>query len=737
MSEKHNERLNVRMIIIAGIFAIVCAVYLMRLVKLQIIDGPSKDNTATDGETVERQVTIQASRGQIYDTNGKLLVGNEYTYDMYLDYDAMPYTRAEWNDTLIIAAEAIERATADNGTDIVPSKSLFCLTGQYPGFSYSEQVLDASSEQYKKICEKITSDEFYKYYIKKHKRTETDKNGDYVFTKEQLVSLVTPDDIAEFYVEKYELKAKDENGAPLYTNAEITDLIRTYYDIEDKTFGMGDRILLAQDVGLATMTYVSELYARGVEFHINYSRYYTYPGVASHILGRIGEIYAEDWDHYNALGYPMDAKVGISGCEYAFESFLHGTDGVMVIVEDKNGKVVDKYVRTAPIPGKDIYLTIDIELQIRAESALAETVQYVVDNATDNTPLNGEDCNAGAIVAVDTMGAVRAIASYPTYDLSTYDMDYSSLHADPTMPLYNRALQGLYAPGSTFKPGMALAALSNGTVKVDTVINCQGIYDRFSDYKPTCWIWNMYGRIHGNENVSTALRDSCNCYFYEVGHLLGIETMNRYCTVFGLGQPTGIELAEKTGVLAGPDYRNDNELNPWVPGDTVAAAIGQSDNLFNPLQIAMYTTFIANGGARYSAHLLDSVWVFGDSEPTYVKAPSVLSVQEFPGAYIEAVHKGMFDVINDTSVNYSSYKHFMHLDEEVAGKTGTAQVSSKASYNGLMTCFAPYESPELIVTCVLERGNSGSNCGKAIAAVYEKYFEIKSASYYSDGSATE
>ena len=726
MTERHNsERLGLRVLVIVMVFLVACAVYVMRLVKLQIIDGPSSDNENGDVQTVERQVRIQAVRGQIYDKDGKLLVGNSYAYDMYLDYDAMPYTREEWNETLLVAAQAIETAMKAQGSSAVPFRSLFCLEGQYPSFSFSDAVMNAGSEQYKTVYGKITSDEFYKYYIKKHKRTETDKNGNYVLRKDQIITLVTPTDIADYYVRKYELDAVDESGEPLYTNEQITSLIRMYYDTEDKTFGLGDRILLASDVGLETVAFVEELGARGVEFYVKYSRYYAYPGIASHILGRIDEIYAEDWEHYSALGYPMDAMVGISGCEYAFEAFLHGTDGVMVIVEDKDGRVVDKYVKTEPIPGKDVYLTIDIDLQIRAEEALAETVRYTVENATDNTALNGEDCNAGAIVAVTPDGAVRAIASYPTYDLSTYGSDYASLSQDPGMPLYNRALQGLYAPGSTFKPGMALAALDSGTVTSQTVINCSGIYDRFSDYKPTCWIWNMYGRIHGDENAATALRDSCNCYFYEVGHLLGIETMNRYCALYGLGLPTGIELAEKTGVLAGPDYRSDNELLPWVPGDTVAAAIGQSDNLFNPLQIAMYTSFIANGGKRYEAHILDSVYVFGNDSPSYVKTSSVLSALELDPAHLETVRSGMYDVINDASVNYSNYKHFMHLSEKVAGKTGTAQVSSNASYNGLMTCFAPFESPELIVTCVLERGNSGSNCGRAIAAVYEKYFELK------------
>lgn len=712
-----------RLIALVALFFVICFVFVLRLVKLQIIEGSPSSGGSSNIETVEREVKISAVRGQIYDCNGRALVTNSYTYNMYLDYDAMPYSRAEWNETLLKANEALSKIYEDEGVKI--PENLFFLDGTYPQVSFNKEVMDPSSDTYKEAVEHITSDEFFKYYIKKYKQTETGDDGEYILTPEAVVSRVTPLDIAEYYIKKYELSAKDESGAELYTNEQKTVLMKMYYRLEKATFGLGDKYLLAENVAFDTVVYISELRARGVDFEIRYSRVYEYPGIASHILGRMGKIYAEDWEYYDELGYSMDALVGISGCELAFESYLHGTDGVMVIVEDKKGNVVDKYIKTEPIAGRDVWLTIDIDLQKAAEAALVDAIQYTLDASKGEGTLTGEDCNAGAIVAVTTDGRIKAIASNPTFDLSTYNEDYSSLYEDKNQPLYNRALQGTYAPGSTFKFGMAIAALRENVFTVSTKINCTGIYNRFNDYKPTCWIYNMYGRAHGYDNVSEALRDSCNCYFYEAGYLLGIEKMNSYCKIFGLGEPTGVELFEETGIVAGPEYRDDNGLNKWVAGDTVAAAIGQSDNMFSPLQIAMYTTLAANDGVRYSAHLLEAVYSYGSDTPDVVKDPTVLSSLDIAPEHMTAVKKGMYDVINDASVNYSSYKHFKDLNVIVAGKTGTAQVSKKQSNNALMTTFAPFDDPELVVTCVLERGNSGSNCGRAIAAVYREYFKDK------------
>lgn len=721
MADQPFERRPARLISLGILFGTVCLVFLFRLVKFQIIEGRPDKGTSAEAETVERQVRIRAVRGQIYDCKGKALVTNSYSYDMYLDYDAMPYTRPEWNRTLLDVIEALGELPDDSGAE--PYKNYFFLDGVYPNLSFSPEVLDPSTEVYSHAIEHLTSDDFFAYYIKKYKKTKKDENGEYIITKNEVVGQASPDDIAGYYIKKYELGAKDSAGNDVYTDEEKTALMSIYYMLEEHTFGLGERILLCGNVALDTVTYISELRTKGVDFETKYSRVYNYPGLASHILGRIGPIYAEDWDYYNELGYPMDAIVGISGCEYAFEEYLHGTDGVMVIVEDKKGNVVDKFIKTEPVPGKDVYLTIDIELQRAAEEGLADAVKYTVESSKGEGTLTGEDCDAGAIVAVTPDGKVRAIASNPTYNLSTYSEDYSKLYEDKKMPLFNRALQGTYAPGSTFKPGMALAGLCEGSVTEGTKIFCSGVYTRFQDYQPTCWIYNMYGLQHGSDNVVDALRDSCNCYFYEVGYRLGIEKMNEYCKIYGFGEHTGIELSEKTGILAGPEYRQDNDLDRWLAGDTIAAAIGQSNNLFNPLQIAMYTGFIANNGVRYSAHLLEEVREVGSDVPVYVKQASVLSSLNAEQKYFDLVHKGMYEVINNTSVNYSNYKHFKDLNVIVAGKTGTAQVLKTDSNNALMTTYAPYDAPELIVTCLLERGNSGSNCGRAIAHVYAEYFK--------------
>ena len=500
----------------------------------------------------------------------------------------------------------------------------------------------------------------------------------------------------------------DDKGNLLFSEKEIDKLLRVRYDMEVADFSIYNRYTVCNDVSISFISYIEELSIPGAVFEIQTGREYLYPGYASHILGQVGNIPAESWAEYKALGYDMDDVVGLSGCELAFENYLRGEDGVRVVVEDSNGNIIDSWVETQAVAGNDVYLTIDIDLQIAAEKGLKENVAII------------GDAQAGALSAIDPKtGEVLVLASYPTYDLSTYNQDYNDLIKDKANPLYNRVLNGVYTPGSTFKVGMVAAGINNGTLKSYTCLRCDGIYTYYDDYQPKCW---YYPNIHGDVNAMYALQVSCNCYFYELGRVMGIETMNKYCKAYGLGESTGIELPEKTGILAGPQYREDNGLLGWTAGNTIAAAIGQSDNSFTPLQLANYIATVTGDGTRYSLHLLKEVREYGEGGKAIFKSENeVVSKIELSGDALYAVRQGMKQM---ATYDYAVSLYMKDLPVTVGGKTGTAQRGANKNDNRLFVCTAPYNNPEIVISVVIEpdddvsKDNSHGSSYACVAASY-------------------
>ena len=687
---KKNKAL-LRLFAVGAVFLAVCLVFVVRMIN--IASSSTTDRIETG--TYKRQEIIYAQRGEIYDRNGNKLVYNKYTYDLVLDYDAMAATQAQRNHDILKLLEAI-KATG-NGNKI--SQESFPFDGTYPNYTYTAEARDGKSNVYYRLLKRIAENELEADSGKpKNELTVSHLDS---FYKRNPDAFPTEGEILDWYLTKYKLL--DEEGNAVFSPSYMDKLIRMRYDMETKDFSVYNRYTVIVDVDMPFMSYIEELSIAGTDFATNATRQYAYPGYASHILGQLGKITEDSWPYYQSLGYDMNDLVGLNGCEQAFESYLRGQDGIRQITEDKDGNIIESKILKPAVAGKDVYLTIDIELQIAAEDGLKQNIEENLSSA-----------EAGAICAMDpNNGEILALASYPTYDLSTYNKDYESLAKNPAKPFLNRALNEIYAPGSTFKVGIAAAGISSGHVTSGTSLNCSGIYTYYPDYQPKCL------GVHGSVNAAYSLQVSCNCYYYELGRRMGIDLMNEYCHAYGFGQHTGIELGEKTGILAGPDYRNENGLPHWAAGNTISAAIGQSDNSVTPLQLASYIATVTNGGTRYSAHLLKEVREYGSGRTVYSSEPEILNTVELSDDALYAIRRGMKNMIQ-ASPTLSGY--FADVPVTVGGKTGTAQRGGDKLDNGLFVCAAPYDNPKIVVSSVIESSGSGALSTYAASRVVSEYF---------------
>ncbi len=681
-----------RYIFLGAFFCVICLFFIARLVSIQI--AGQDYYTETSGEkTYTRTEIIQAQRGNIYDANGTALVSNEFSYNLYLDAGSLPTAAEERNAILL----NIVKTARENGAE-----EAFSMP-ENP-FSKKEDIVTLDGDFMETV------------YGRRLTKLLTDLNfppeDDGTWEEENL------SDAYDALRLRYGIV--DGDGKALYNKEDAALLFALRLDMELHNFSAAEPYTILTDISVELISQILEGSTRGVRVSSEAERVYHFPGVASHILGRVGRITAENAEYYEELGYSMDAIVGVEGAEKAFEEYLHGVDGELTIIEDGYGNILEQYVSQEPVAGQHVYLTIDIELQQAAEKALADNIAMIAENgASSGTTLSGEDADAGALTAIDAKtGAVLALASYPTYDLSTFSETYGDLVQDEKAPLFNRALEGTYAPGSTFKPGVAAAALQEGIITPQTQIQDLGQYTYYTDYQPRCWIYTpRYGmRTHGYVNVSEAIQVSCNYFFYEVGRQLTITKIDEYCEKYGLGQPTGIELSEKTGVLAGPAYREENG-KIWYDGDTLQAAIGQSDHLFTPLQLSVYIATLLDGGDRMGAHILKETRDYLGNV-LYEAQPEVIDSVQLDDIVVETVQNAMKDVTE----NGSAARVFVNYPISVGGKTGTAQVSEDSSDNATFIAFAPFDDPQIVATCVIEHGANGTDAGFAIRDLFNSYF---------------
>ncbi len=650
-----------RVMILLGVFAAFLLLFGAVLYDAQILHG--SENRARSISSNATSEVVPASRGIITDRNGKVLVSNRLAYTLVFDRSGFT-DDAALNDAILRLIRLCQE-TGTGWNDTLPIGQ----TGSFVRYTNDR------SESFSK-------------YLEDNKLTVTAAGR-------QLIA-----ELRELYHVDESLSEKD---------ARLVVGVR--YELHSR-----DSYTFAEDVSSEVLSLITDGRYEGVSIHTASARVYN-TTLAAHILGTIGPIWQEEWSSnektgyvgYADKGYSMNDLVGKDGVEKAFEEYLRGTDGRRLITTDEDGKLTGELYTREPQPGGTVALTLDIDLQADVERALAETITGMIDEDSN------ERGGAAAVVSVGS-GEVLALASYPTYDLSTFNEDYEELVADERLPMFNRATQGIYAPGSTFKMCTAVAALESGIITPSSIIQDRGIYTYYRDPQPMCWVYRQGGSTHGRINVTQAITESCNYFFYEVGRLTGIRTLDSYASQFGLGQSTGIEIGDSSGVLASPEWA-DSHNQEWTDGQTITAAIGQSYNLFTPLQLANYIATLVGGGEHYQAHLLKNVKEYDNSRLLYVYNDEPLNTVEMSDSTIEAVTKGMHELTVSGGVAFA----FRDCVVSAGAKTGSAQVGTDIA-NGVFVAYAPYEDPEIAVAIVIEKGGSGAALATTAVEIINSWF---------------
>lgn len=695
--------------ILLGLFAFIMVLYAMRLFNLQIISTDGNTDNTTYYTTV---TTVRAARGDILDRNGKVLVGNRASYDLVFNHFVIKSAdnRNEYLYTLLKKCEELGVEHQDH----LP------VTMTRP-FEYTLSDYSTAWQGY------------YQNYM-------SDRSWD-------------PDVTAPLLIEKMRtLYAIPEE----WTEEEARAVIGLRYEFDLRGVTKLPSYVFISDVDSENLAAILELNTPGLMVESSTVREY-HTTYGAHILGYMGAMTDAEWQENQKLGYSMDADVGKSGFEEAFETYLHGIDGQRLDKVTKEGTIVSQQYLEGkePVAGNNVETTIDIDLQKVAEDALSQRMKELTDpNINTGGEGEGIDAQGAAVVVMKVKtGEILACASYPTYNLATMKEDWDAINSDDLKPMFNRAFGATYAPGSTYKMCTLVAAMENvygpTNPKAGQPIYAPGetIYDTgvfshddFPDFHPTCLFYSSSYGSHGDLTAQDALKVSCNLFFYELGYRMTIEMMDETAKGFGLGEPTGIELTEKVGWRANEaskkaSYKNSADA-AWNGGDRVLCAIGQSENRFTPLQLAVYTCTLANQGTRYRATFLNRVTSSDYRTLVYSNSPEVVSKMNISDTTYNTYVDGMRRVV--TMIGGTATTCFGGPKDEdntqwpskitVCAKTGTAQHSSGGSDHGVFVCFAPMDDPQVAIAIFGEKTAHGSSMAPVAEPILKAYFEMVDAS---------
>ena len=690
MNQEERKTAIRRMRVLVAAACILMLLYGLRLIFLQLVNGDDFKSQATN--TTDYKFTVTAARGDIVDSRGERIATSVTGYNVVLnkllmgdeDLDGMLQKIVEllrangesWNDTLLIS----QPDAAGNYT----------FTAE-EGSTRDQKALAAMK----------------------------DNLG--------LQQYATANDVMEKLVEDYDLASY-----PLSWQRTLGGI---HYEMQLQAFSNVNNFIMAENVSEATVATIKEhsLSLPGVEIVETSTRSYEQSTVLPHVLGRVGKITAEKWkvtDENGQTTYPLREKgynmndiIGISGLESAYEDELRGKDGVETITRNSDGVIVDTALTTVPEPGHTVQLTIDSRFQKAVDKALAENIDMI--NRVYNT--GSMKAAAGAAVVLDVKdGSVLAASNYPSFDQNLYATQYSAYSADESLPLFNRALQGLYTPGSTFKPAVAIAALDTGLINRYSTVNCTRVYTYYKDYRPKC---TQHGHGNGPIDVVNAIKWSCNIFFYDVGRRLTSDVYDAYAYKLGLGQRTGVEVSEATGHLT---TKNDSN---YMESLDIQAAIGQGNTVVTPVQLATYAATIANRGTRYRTHFVKAILDSNTGEVLQETQPEVMDVIEDKGETFDLIQQGMIGV----SQTISALANYPYT---IACKTGTPQRSegyySGSSYrhytNTMMIAYGPTEDAQIAIGIVVEYGGGGARAGNLMADIFNAYFAMQDGTLNEDGT---
>ena len=669
------RRNNTRIWVVCAVALVAAVIFIGRLYFLQIVSGA--EYLERSAKRTSRTVTVTAPRGEILDRFGRPIVTNRMSFSLVFDATTWDKSRRE---EIVGELIALCESAGQEYTDTLP------ITKTAP-FAYTFTEGEDSREE-RTIAE----------YISDRKWEEGTAAGKFI----------------ELLAERYELKEKDA--------AKLRKLCGVCFEMEMRGFSKSQPYVFARDVDRTLITKIKE-HSRslpGVMIDVEPIREYK-TQAAAHILGRVGIIYKEEYAELKKQGYKQTDLVGKDGIEKAYEKYLRGINGSKTTETTTTGKTTTVLYEEAPVLGKNCVLTIDLKMQEAAEAALAETVPRLRREGKLNTRWGGGDAKGAAVVAIDVKtGGVLVSASYPTYDISQYSKNYNAMKADKYLPMFNRAISGAYPPGSTFKMITAVAGLEEKIIEPEEKMLTTGKYMYYApSTTPMCDIFRQYGKTHGNIDVSEAIKVSCNYFFYDIGRRVGIEKLSEWAARFGLGKKTGIEIpGEVSGQVASAAAREEKG-KVWYPGETLSAAIGQSDTMVTPIQLANYIAQLANGGVRYKTHLLKSVRDPDTNEEISRTIPEVAGRVELSEETLQAIYDGMHAGAQEAGG--TSYSVFGTYGVTVAGKTGSAQAPGGS--HAVYVAFAPVENPEVAVAVVVENGGQGSRIPGVAKAVFDAYFD--------------
>ena len=656
-------------------FALILGLFGARTYSVQMLGGGA---VVADSDTYTTYYTVKAARGEILDRNGNVMVGNRASYDLV------------FNNFVLT-----------NSDD--PNGHLLRLVkmAKKLGVDYIENF-------------PITEDRPYEYTLAEQSAAWQGYFQDYLWELD-IDSDISASRLMEELRSRYKIPED-------WSDADARAVVGLRYELKLRTdiTNLSSYVFLA-DVPDDILNAILELNVPGLDAAASTTREY-YTTYAAHILGTYASMNANDWAVYKEKGYKMDDKIGKTGLEKAFEEYLHGTDGRLAKVVDKNGNIVSQYYVKEPVAGHNVETSIDLGLQMVAEETMKEIHQTLVEtNGTDGGG-NGADIQGMACVVMDTRtGEVLACASYPSYDPATYNKMYNELMANPLKPTRNRALMEAYPPGSTFKVAMSIAGLESGKIDRYTQIRDDGVFTKYAGSSPKCLVYSRSGVTHGYLDVAGALRVSCNYFYYMLGDWMDWDKVDPVVKSLGLGEHTGIELGENIGQRANEETKKKNYSGSdahWYAMDQVLASIGQSDHRYTPMQLCSYVSAVANKGTRYAATFMKRVVSADYATLVEENTREVLSVTKMSNDTVEAVFDGKRQVVTTGSAA-SAFKGF---DIKVCGKTGTAEHETGGSSNGAFICFAPMDNPEIAVAVYGEKAGSGSYMARVARAVMEYYF---------------